>query len=625
MNIDSGLFDHMVLQRVKNFSDAVIHGRCEGDGPVMAKVYAGGKVLKGIGRLKIGTAANRRFRARLKGIPVGGPYEIELAIGQEKLTVRDVLVGDVWLLGGQSNMEGLGLLRDALPPKSMTRAFYMDDHWGIARDPLHQLHLAVDAVHGKLGAARTAQKITGVGPGVPFAQEMLRRTGVPQGLIACAHGGTRMDQWDPARQGDAVASPALKKLKGASLYGAAIRRFVKNGGRVAGLVWYQGESDADAARAGAYTQKMIRFLRALRKDVGNPRLPVAMVQIARVVNWPAGCGSFWNSIQEQQRRLPDRIGNLAVVPAIDLPIDDTIHLSGVAMKSLGVRLAEAMLNITGDKSARAPIALDSCRLKNSRPGIGEVHVKFSNVVGKLVANSRPVGFSLGTPLPAAGVFDVNLHGPTAVVRTMYSVSNLRGMTLYYGPGPDPVCNIIDQANRSLPVLGPIALGKARAVTPFIRRLRVSGFLPSAGKLHGLACPDVDAMRMKERLFPADFCDLHVDIAARGGADELVVYACRFECPEPMRLKLELGYDGPVKAWVDGREVFHDPTGINPANPTDKGCAIFRVGAGQHELVVGLGTNFGGAWGVFLRMERLDVPQRKVKLGPTAYQMPRLLG
>ena len=43
-----------------------------------------------------------------------------------------------------------------------------------------------------------------------IAKEMLRRTGVPQGLIACAHGGTSMAQW----------SPKLKRLGGDSLYGA---------------------------------------------------------------------------------------------------------------------------------------------------------------------------------------------------------------------------------------------------------------------------------------------------------------------------------------------------------------------------------------------------------------------
>ena len=71
---------------------------------------------------------------------------------------------------------------------------------------------------------------------------MHRVTGIPQGIIACADGGTSMQQWDPARKSEG----------GKSLYGATLRRVQKNGGKVAGVIWYQGESDADPTNAPLY-------------------------------------------------------------------------------------------------------------------------------------------------------------------------------------------------------------------------------------------------------------------------------------------------------------------------------------------------------------------------------------
>src|SRR5439155_1161498 len=87
-----------------------------------------------------------------------------------------------------------------------------------------------------------------------------------------------------------------------------------------------------------------------------------------------------------------------------------------------------------------------------------------------------------------------------------------------------------------------------------------------------------------------------------------LYACRIECAEQMKLAAVVGYDGPVKIWVDGREIFRDLTGTNPA-VQDKARAAFEVEAGGHEVVVALSSNGGKAWGIFLRFERRDIPHR----------------
>ena len=624
MNIENGLFEHMVLQRNQaGVSDGKVTGVCRAAGVVCARVTHGAKVVKGLNWAKVGKAAAGRFAARLPGIPTGGPYRIDLQIqdraGQvlETVKVADVLVGDVWILAGQSNMEGVGLLHEAQQPSRGVRCFYMTDQWRVAKDPVHTLWCAVDEVHtGPTGpVAGDPNRQWGVGPGVAFGVHMEKFSGIPQGLIACAHGGTSMAQW----------SPALKDQGGKSLYGAMLRRFNKNGQKVAGMVWYQGCSDASPEAAPIYTQKMQEFVRAVRQDLHHPSLPIVAVQISRVVGW-GSAAAHWNSIQDQQRRLSESIRNLLVVPAIDLDLVDPIHIAGKDQNRLGRRLAEAMWVLHGQvKKLPPPIVVRKISVQtNPVSGLADIVVEYANVVGKLQAGGRPAGFEIvGTDAFTPRIFRIDLEKNRAILHAIMSPYDVAAYQLYYGFGLAPYCNITDQADRSLPVFGPLPVGKLRAMTPFARAISVSAFQPSAGKLHDLACPpDLAVLELTPRTFPTDFSNLHEEIMAGSQPDAVVYYACRVQCSEPMKLAAWLGYDGPVKLWVDGRQIYHDPNGTNPAQP-GKSQTRFAAGAGEHTVLVALATNNRAAWGIFLRFERLDVAQSKIKLGQGSYTMPTI--
>jgi hypothetical protein len=140
-------------------------------------------------------------------------------------------------------------------------------------------------------------------------------------------------------------------------------------------------------------------------------------------------------------------------------------------------------------------------------------------------------------------------------------------------------------------------------TPFVKNWRVSRVMPGAGKLEAVKCPSETAdMGWVERTFLGDFADLHEDLA---GSDKLVFLTMNFNCGESMRLGLAMGYDGPVKVWVDGRQVLHDPAGTNPA-VQDRRRIPFEAAAGVHRMTIALGSNEGNAWGVFLRFDREDI-------------------
>ncbi len=621
MKIEQGLFSGMVLQRTRSgFSDAVISGTSESDGPLLASVSSKGKFLAGWKSRKIGKSANGKINGRLKGLPAGGPYDITLSVKsstgrKDSAIFRDILVGDVWILAGQSNMEGIGYLKDALKPVSHVRAFYMDDRWDVARDPIHNLSKAVDRVHSDLNGGQPPNRKShiGVGPGVAFGQEMFRRTGVPQGLISCAHGGTSRSQWDPS-------------LGKNSLYGAMLRRFHKNGGLIAGFLWYQGCSDAYAEGARTYGMRMQSFVRALRRDFRNPDMPFVAVQIAGVASATHN-HVFWNRIQELLRLLPDSIRKCSVVPAIDLELDDFIHVSGKGQNRLGRRLAQAMCELRRIKGSGKPqITLKSVGVeRNPLSGGSDIKVTFDNVMGRLQSNGKPSGFTICNPSPVNTVFRTDLEKNTVILRTASPVTDIENASLHYGYGLMPYCNITDSEDRSLPVFGPHPVGVLRAVSRFATRLRVSKAMPSAGKLQGLPFPkNMEDLKLKTREFSGNFCDLHLDLLKSAPEDVLVYFACDIECSEQMKLSACIGYDGPVKLWVDGNEIFHDPKGCNPAT-LDQGVAKFNGTPGRHQVLVALGSNSGRAWGIFLRFVRHDVNPKLVRLGPENYKMPEILG
>ena len=681
MDITVGLFEHMVLQRdTQQVARVSVRGVTTAVGTVHATIRQRGRVFDEVRDRVVGRSRGGEFTAQLPALPVGGPYVVELKVidpdgrKRDSCTVRDVLVGDVWIAAGQSNMQGCGHLNQPLKPLPAVRAFFMDDRWAVAADPIHNMWEAVDPVHALLNGGSNPPKPApnwGTCPAVAYAQALYAASGIPQGILACGHGGTTMTQWDPA---------AAAEQGNRCLYGALRRRLQKNGGRAAGMIWYQGCSDAFAEVAPLYTERMRALVAALRRDCHDAHLPVVAVQIARVTAWGgADAERAWNSIQEQQRRLPERIRHLAVVPAIDLPLDDGIHISEAGQARLGRRLAYAMRVLTVGPQAGLPIgskkhptsnvqhptlkgkavatrsvvpgvcpstfdvgrsafdvqcvpaglpplAVKGAKVVTDSFGRGMIEVSFEHVAGSLQSGGcRPTGFSLECA-PVGALYDVVLDGSRALLRTGVPSSQVIGWRVWYGRGVDPYCNITDAADRSLPVCGPLLVGEPRAMLPALERALVSDLLPGAGTLAALELPkDLRSVNLKPRVFAGGFLNMQPEIGACGGEDRLVYFVIRYRCPEAMKLVISLGYDGPIKAWQDRRLLAADPAGVNPCY-LDKRRARVSAAAGTHELVVALGTNGGRAWGIMVQFERLDVPRAILKRrDPSLYRVPEFEG
>jgi type 1 glutamine amidotransferase len=450
---------------------------------------------------------------KLVGVPTGGPYTINVRVGKESQiiasTIGPVFVGDLWVLAGQSNMEGVGDLVDVTPPHQSVMMLGMDGKWSRAEEPLHWLVDSPDPVHSgdpKTRAARSAQthkgRNKGAGLGLPFAAALTSATGVPIGLVACAHGGTSMEQWNPAKKDEG----------GNSLYGSMIRQFQLAGGKVKGVLWYQGESDAGGEAAKSYSQVFSRFIAAVRSDFGQPELPFYFVQIGRFVR--AGDSKGWNTVQEAQRLLPERVPNTAVVSVIDLELDDLIHVGTQGLKRAGQRLARiAERELFGQVGATTPTFE---RVTKGTPNTLVVKFKGVNMGTPGPYRGRPMMGTMGGLGGAGGMASTMSINPV----TPFSLGESAGIglkperhiagfsirkddgaeipmifeavvgkardtvvlklngavppksALWYGYGMDPYCNLIDGLDMAVPVFGPIPLdeiGGAEPATPVAAR------------------------------------------------------------------------------------------------------------------------------------------------------------
>lgn len=192
--------DHMVLQRERANP---IWGW---DKPGTAvTVSSGGKTARAT------AGKDGKWMASLPALPTGGPYTLSVQ-GTSKRVLQDVLVGDVWVCSGQSNMEqGVGISRD--PQKEIAAANYPNIRLTIIP---HNVQFAPVPTAPAEWSVCTPENIAKSGwsgfsaVAYFFGRELNQRLKVPIGLIQSCWGGTIIEAWasrpSVARQGDFAAA-----------------------------------------------------------------------------------------------------------------------------------------------------------------------------------------------------------------------------------------------------------------------------------------------------------------------------------------------------------------------------------------------------------------------------------
>lgn len=210
--------DNMVLQRGK--SNTLWGWSDPGD---RVSVQIGDKTASGI------AGPDRRWHVGIEPPAPGGPYTVRIA-GQQTVELHNVLVGDVWLCGGQSNM-GLPLRFARNGPEEVKAANYPDIRFfSVAA---HSAYRHTDVVDGSWKAISPEVADTVSAVAYYFARKLQQEIHVPIGLVVDALGGTPAEAWTSAE--------ALRPLKDFDIPLAALQRLSAEGAPEYGnyvMHWY---------------------------------------------------------------------------------------------------------------------------------------------------------------------------------------------------------------------------------------------------------------------------------------------------------------------------------------------------------------------------------------------------
>jgi sialate O-acetylesterase len=326
--------DHMVLQRQM---PVPVWGVAP-PGREVAVSFAGQTV-------KATAAADGRWRVVLEPLEAeAAGRELTVAAGDDRQLIRDVVVGEVWFVCGQSNMQytagtmarGLPAGRELVAQADLPAVRFCRINEPAAATPRTDLAAARwDVCSPATVAGHSAV-------GFVFARRLHAELGVPVGIIDSSVGGTPIEPYIP--EAAFVGHPTLEKIAALARAGdvAGIRSlaggtFVRGdhwlpgrlyNGRIAPLVpsairgaaWYQGESNCGRGEDPRdYEAKLRALVAGWRAAWSRPDLPVFVVQL------PQWRSYAWPFLREEQRRAVAGLDHSGLVVTIDLDFANDIH------------------------------------------------------------------------------------------------------------------------------------------------------------------------------------------------------------------------------------------------------------------------------------------------------------
>lgn len=371
--------DHMVLQRDKNI-------KVFGEGREGSRIRVTLQGSDGV-RQAQAPVVDGRFQAELMALPAGGPYEMTLTDGVSQKSFTDIMIGEVWLAGGQSNMEYE--LRNAdQGPEALAQ-----DHNPNVRFYYTQKIAYMDAhfyeEEAKTGWSRFGDPDTGAWSAVGyfFARKLAKDLDVTVGIIGCNWGGTSasawmdreslledaslrsyVDEYEEAVKGKTVEEQIAEydayeayhavwgkkaeecaRIDPMMLWDEIIRRCgecqwpgpmcCKNPFRPSGLyecmlmrvcpytmrgvIWYQGESDDH--KPGMYEKLFTKMIRCWRDYWDDPDLPFMIVQLPMHRYQQDPDFKNWPIIREAQMNVFRMVKNVGIAVITEFSQFHEIH------------------------------------------------------------------------------------------------------------------------------------------------------------------------------------------------------------------------------------------------------------------------------------------------------------
>ena len=272
----------------------------------------------------------------------GGPYALKFK-GYNEITLNNVMLGEVWLCSGQSNMEFTPSAGIVNGDEEIAKANYPN----IRFFTVPKITAKTEQVNlpGQWQKCTPESMKYFSAVGYFFAQRLEEELkGIPIGIINSSWGGTPAEIWFPAEYiaKDPVLSAAAAKLTpvqwGPTEPGRAWNAMVNPlaGFKMAGALWYQGESNVGS---NVYDKTLGGLIHSWRQAWGDD-FPFYFVQIAPYKYGGDNLGGV--KIRDAQRRVLNEIPKTGMVVISDISTPDNLH--PIDKKPVGYRLANIALN-----------------------------------------------------------------------------------------------------------------------------------------------------------------------------------------------------------------------------------------------------------------------------------------
>ena len=409
--------DHIVLQRN---AEVKIWGEAE-SGSLVEVIFCG--------QSRKSKAVDGKWQVTLKTGEAGGPYRLEVVNGlNNKVSFQDVFVGDVWLAGGQSNMEfALRRVKDAQAEISLAD-YPQIRYYKVPRKfyPGHQVSKASWAVC----SPETAPEFAAIA--YYFARNLHKELNIPIGIIQVPVGGTTAEAWTSrgVLMSDKDFRPIMERydsiinaykpgeyerlyqryvgsLSEYNQLGNEQKKYISKpvepmGGRnfhrpvglsetmlravtpytLKGFIFYQGESNT--ARGAQYRKLFPAMIKEWRTIWGQGDIPFLFIQLPRFETKTR----YWYELREAQYLTSLRVKNTAMAVAFDQGNPKDIH--PIVKDTVGWRLSQLAL---GKVYGKKIVCQGPEFKKMVKEGDGSLLLTFANAGTGLVAKGGGASLS----------------------------------------------------------------------------------------------------------------------------------------------------------------------------------------------------------------------------------------
>jgi len=466
------LSDHMVVQR-----DLPVHvWGLATPGETVRVNFRGETRLAQAGRLG-------RWSVYLKPGAAGGPFQMTVlgtpgsdnsaaTAAAQTITLDDVLVGDVWVASGQSNMEfemrKAATAAEDLPHAAIPRVRLLV----VKRHAADYAQDDIDTAGWAASSPETAKDFSAAA--WYFAREIEQREKVPVGMIDSSFGGTMVESWtrlralgedaslsqvfiSRGRMTDREADALLEdkdrqtQIEEAKTQGKPIPQFPWHpeltmwapgllwNGMIApltpfpirGVIWYQGESNSIVERAPTLYHRLFRtMIEDWRRQWGIGDFPFLYVQIS---NFKSGPWEDWAAIRQGQLETLE-LRNTAMAVIIDFGNPDDVHPTNKL--DVGLRLARGARAVSYGEA----IEYSGPLYRQATTEGSAMRVWFDHAKGLMAKGGELTGFEVADRDGLFSAATASIDGATVVVS---SPSVAEPVGVRYGWANNPECNLFN--------------------------------------------------------------------------------------------------------------------------------------------------------------------------------------